>query len=386
MISGLGAPEDGNIFYPPELKDKLKKAIGKHKIYVPFARPKYTNPKYFIKDIEELINYNYRLADYLIDDTYDFFIFVISASDFLGHYGWHWWEDKNNKYHKIFKDLWRKIDEVVGLMVERWGDGYIMVISDHGMGRLKEVFLINKWLQQEGFLVLKGDDVKLSGINLKRNIKILLRTMFDFITKLFPTLGDYILFNFVRKMSKNKRFSQEVDFVKSKAFALDHCGLGNIYINAIDEKEREYVKSTIKFKLLSFFNSIGKNLELYSNEEVYTGKFLNNLPDLIFMIDSNLVEVNPSIREGKIIRAPLARNKTGSHRLEGILIVSGNSINQICKKIDFHKVDLTNVSQIVYILMNEMDFQNKTKSQHFSKKLPIEKQEIVKKLEDLGYL
>jgi len=37
------------------------------------------------------------------------------------------------------------------------------------------------------------------------------------------------------------------------------------------------------------------------------------------------------------------------------------------KKIDFHEVDLTNVSQIVYILMNETDFQNKTEGQRSPK-------------------
>lgn len=385
MASGLGAPEDADVFYPKNLRKKLRKAIGKHKIYVPFRRPKYNKPENFIKDIKHLIRYNYKLADALIDERYDLFLFVISASDFLGHYGWDWFENKSSKYHSAFKEIWNQIDEVLGLMVKKWKDANLMIISDHGIGKLKEVFLVNNWLQQEGFLAVKGRSHKLISSDVKKSTEISLKKSFDSLSRIFPGFEKYIPFDFIKKHFVYNRIIDDLDLNVSKAFALRHCGLGNIYINSDESEEYEKIKNSIINGLKSLCDRFGKHLQIYPREKLYKGNFLRKLPDLTFMIDNNQVEVSPLLCKGPLFVPPLAKNKTGSHRLEGIFIVAGPSVGN---KNDFSEIsELTDVVPTICKLL-AVDSPNK------SIEAPgieidnekIENREIVRRLKDLGYL
>lgn len=385
MASGLGAPEDGDIFYPKDLRKKLRKAIGKHKIYVPFRRPRYNKPENFIKDIKHLIKYNYKLADSLIDESYDLFLFVISAPDFLGHYGWDWFENKSSKYHKVFKDIWNQIDEVIGLMVKKWKDANLMIISDHGIGKLKEIFLVNNWLQQEGFLILKGSGKKLIASKTKKSTEISLKKTFNFFSSIFPGFEKYIPLHFVKKHFVYNRIIDDLDLNASKAFALRHCGLGNIYINSDESEEYEKIKSSIIDGLKSLCGRLGKHLQIYSKEEIYKGNFMRKLPDLTFMIDNNQVEVSPLLSKGPLFVPPMAKNKSGSHRLEGIFIVAGPSVED---KNDFSEISgLTDVvPAICKLLAVDSPKENIEAPGIEIDNEKIENREIARRLKDLGYL
>lgn len=385
MASGLGAPEDGDVFYPENLKEKLRKAIGKHKIYVSFRRPKYNKPENFIKDIRRLIRYNYKLADALIDESYDLFLFVISASDFLGHYAWDWFENKSSKYHKIFKEIWNQIDEVLGLMVKKWQDANLMIISDHGSGKLKEVFLVNNWLQQEGYLVLKGSGKKLISSETKKSTEVSLRKSFNFLSRIYPGFEKYIPLHFVKKHFVYNRIIDDLDLNASKAFALRHCGLGNIYINSDESEEYEKIKSSIINGLKSLCGRFGKRLQIYPKEEIYKGNFMHKLPDLTFMINNNQVEVSPLLSKGPLFVPPLAKNKTGSHRLEGIFIVTGPSVGN---KNDFRDIsELTDVVPAIFkLLALDSPRENIEAAGIEIDDEKIENREIARRLKDLGYL
>ena len=314
MISGLGAPEDGDIFYPADLKERLEKQIGKHRIYVSFARPQYSNPGVFIRDLEGLIEYNRRLADLLIDESYDFFAFIISASDFLGHYGWKWWKERSGKHHQTFRDLWKKIDDVVGLMVGKWGEGNIMVISDHGMGEIRDAFYVNKWLQREGYLTLKKSS---GGSTFKSSIR---KKGLRLIGKVAPRLADHIDRLRRRRGGAPVPFSEQIDMEKTRAFALEHSGLGNIYINAANGYSE--LRTEVMSRMRDFFGASGRKLEAYVKEEVFSGEFLDNLPDIVFMIDDNMTEVISGTPPGdELFRKHPTMNKTGCHRIDGIYIL-----------------------------------------------------------------
>jgi len=393
MISGIGAAEDSNIFYPASLKEELRKAIGPHKMYVSYPRPKYANPKIFIRDIKELIDYNYKLADYLIDDTYDFFIFIVSASDFLSHYAWHWWQDKGCKYHYIFKELWRQIDNLAGLMLKKWGDGEVMVISDHGMGRLEEIFLINQWLREEGYLVLRGDKCRLNPSRITRGLRVSLRTGFDLFARLFPSIGDYIFIKFIRKkVKKYYGVTHRIDFNRTKAFALKHSGLGNIYINAENESEYENIKGKVISGLRSFCQNSGRNIEIFSREELYRGSLSYKLPDIIFMINDNSTEVVPSTYKDTFFRKPIVNNKTGSHRIEGIFIMSGPFLKDRAGLIDnpelkdiFSAICCSLGMPLVGEVSNQVDLPQGLPREYGSDK-EKDTREVIGRLEDLGYL
>jgi len=386
LISGLGADEKGDIFYPKNLKQKLKSKLGPHKIYTSFGRPRYKNPENFISDLSKLIEYNHRLADFLLNDTYDFFFFVISATDFLQHYAWNWWTNKNSKYHEVFIRLWQKIDDVVGSMLKKWGNNNVMVVSDHGMGELKDRFLINRWLQEEGYLFLKG---KKGGYhNYLRGVKYYLREGFNLFAEIFPTLGDALFWKILRKKVKKFYFpSQNIDFEKSKAFALKHSGLGNIYINIEDENGREYLRlrDEIKNRLKAFLKSVGLKSEIYSKDELYKGDKINKLPDLIFMIEDNMTEVISAVEHNKMFISPKINNKTGSHRIEGIYIAKGPNIEKV-RDILNGKCKLKDIFPACCVIMGEGSPKEFATNQQRNSYEQSENDKIIEKLEGLGYM
>ncbi len=399
MISGLGASENGDIFYPKELKNKIREVIGRHRIYVPFRRIKYNNPKVFVKDITNLIEYNYKLADYLIDETYDFFIFVISASDFLLHYGWKWWRGKSSRYCSVFKYIWKRIDRLIGLMIEKWGNGNVMIISDHGMGELKEIFLINEWLEREGYLVKKFSYNKFGSFLSRRGVKLRLKFLFDVLVKVMPESVEYLLYNLFKRHRNRYGVVEDIDLRLSKAFALEHCGVGNIYINPDVETMYEEVKSSIINKLKNFCRSANKKLQLFTKETLYRGKFLDRLPDILFMIDDNMTEVVPFFSRGPIFRKPIARNKTGSHRMEGVIIIKDLPAKDN-SSINFNLFSLTDIFRIICVLLDESPLSKNDKvttevdeeclgnltSNMDEEKIVDNNHCIEKRLRELGYL
>lgn len=122
--------------------------------------------------LQERINLlNYALEDY--DDGLLFFYF--SSTDLQSHMLW-WDTDAKHpyrstaeaqKYFRHIKDLYRRMDAVVGDLLERYGDkAHIMVMSDHGFSNFKRQFNLNTWLRDNGYLgppdcrsILSGDDV-----------------------------------------------------------------------------------------------------------------------------------------------------------------------------------------------------------------------------------
>lgn len=389
MVSGLGASEDADIFYPPHLKDELTESIGRHRIYVSYARPRYGNPDRFVRDINQLIDYYYKLADALIDESYDFFTFVISATDFLCHYGWHWFTDEKKQFNKGFNDIWTRIDDLIGFMIKKWGDDNVMVISDHGMGELKEVFFVNQWLQNQGYLFFKQQNSSLTPAFVSRKLKTMLRDGFILCAKTFPLLADRIFVELTRKKKLSRHgIAGKIDLNRSSAFALEHSGLGHIYINSNGAPQGyDEIRNEISTALKNFIEASGRAIDIFSKYELYGPDANKNLPDIIFMIDENRTEVIPTLYKRRLFAKPLTLNRTGSHRLSGIYVISPEA----AKFDDLlpEKPGLADIFGAVCRIMGE-PFENishsNNKKEETNSLHMLEDENIVKHLTDLGYM
>ncbi len=113
--------------------------------------------------LEERMNLlNYALKNY--DDGLLFFYF--SSTDLQAHM--FWWDshekhptrstDQAQKYFGHLKDIYRKMDSVVGDILKRYGDqATIIAMSDHGFVNFKRQFNLNTWLRDNGYI--QPDDV-----------------------------------------------------------------------------------------------------------------------------------------------------------------------------------------------------------------------------------
>ncbi len=110
---------------------------------------------YVLKERLNLLKY----ATEHYDDGLLFFYF--SSTDLQAHMLW-WDSDEKHptrsandakKYFNHLKDVYRKLDNVVGDIIRRYGDkATVIIMSDHGLTRIKSQFNLNTWLRDNGYV------------------------------------------------------------------------------------------------------------------------------------------------------------------------------------------------------------------------------------------
>jgi len=114
-----------------------------------------TQADYVLKERINLLKY----ATEHYDDGLLFFYF--SSTDLQSHMLW-WDSDEKHptrsandakKYFNHLKEVYRKVDGVLGDILKRYGDeATIIVMSDHGFARFKRQFNLNTWLRDNGYV------------------------------------------------------------------------------------------------------------------------------------------------------------------------------------------------------------------------------------------
>ncbi len=235
----------------------------------------------FIKQLFETLEIRKKLYEQLWENVkWDVFMFVVTGSDRLGHFMWDAYEEEDHKYHKDFLRYFTEVDKIINDIVSKMDpEDKLIILSDHGMERIKTNVNLNMFLKQENILKLKDTE---------------------------------------------KNYNKIDD--GTKAFAMDP---GRIYINLEGKYPRGSVRPEDKEKIIEQLIEIFSKLEyggkkvikkIYRKEEIYEGKYLESAPDLI------LVE-NPGFRlKGKIDAAHLFEDEvfTGKHTLENSFLYFKN--------------------------------------------------------------
>ena len=162
MVCGLGAPEMAGIkyTYPPELKSEINKVVGGYEITASVLLALYNQEDKCLKNAEDVLRKRVMAAKYLINHyPCDFFACVFLMSDVIQHYFWRYMDTShpkhiaNSKYKNVIKDFYKKIDQAIGdLIAELPVDTNIIITSDHGFGACHGGFVLNKWLENNGYL------------------------------------------------------------------------------------------------------------------------------------------------------------------------------------------------------------------------------------------
>ena len=129
--------------------------------YKALSNKVFTNAEYATQAgsvLEERLNLlEYATEHY--DDGLLFFYF--SSTDLQAHM--FWWNSKMKhpsrsaeeagKWFNHLKDIYRKMDGVVGDIMKRYGkDATVIIMSDHGFANFRRQFNLNTWLRQEGYI------------------------------------------------------------------------------------------------------------------------------------------------------------------------------------------------------------------------------------------
>jgi len=154
-------------------------------------------------------------------------------------------------FSQVIPDLYRRMDELVGRVMEKIGDDpqtVLQVVSDHGFSQFRRGVNLNTWLYENGYLFLKDDE--------KRR-------------------GEWLA---------------DVDWGRTRAFAL---GLSGLFINrqgrekegiVPDGEELELLKAELISKLSGLFDEEKGQVainQVWDKDVFFSGPYKADAPDLL---------------------------------------------------------------------------------------------------------
>lgn len=295
----------------------------------------------FFDDIYELTRTRHKTIEYLMKNRpWDFFMCVFVGMDRVQHFLWDSLEtglsEKNVISDKIF-NYYNYLDEVVGGLIAKAGDETtVIIMSDHGFGRYKGDFLINKFLIDLGLFKVKEKKQKVTSTMKKVARKVGVDKAL--LTRLFGQ----------KKMESLRMTIQNVDWNSTKAFSLlahgIHINVKNRESSGCVESGKEYEKlrEMLINKLYTIKDPVTNRpviKKVFKKEEIYSGTEFDAAPDLI-LLSSDIDHYG--IYSTQYKDSIFCNNswKTGDHRQNGIFIINGPEIKNNYKIDNAEIIDL----------------------------------------------
>jgi len=317
LVSGfLTPPQAREITFPPSLISEISE-LKDYRIDVSFAQKwlftrsalRRIDKQKLLREQFEITAQHVAVAKKLLQ-IYDplFFIIVFRGTDTLQHYFW--------GQERILQSYYRKLDEAIEEILNCFKDTpNIFILSDHGFGPIaSKIFYVNTWLKQEGFL------------KLKENIKDRIFRKFFQVTFILDILERIFKLSIPLSPKRvgqvRKKIKSQIDEIKSYAYAESVGGLFGIKIL------KEEIKDELIRKLLDLKDEKGQTIikEVFEKEELYSGPFVKEMPDLLLLQDHKYM-FSDFLAE-KVFR-PFKTDRSGDHAngfIEGIFIASGPDI------------------------------------------------------------
>lgn len=154
LISGFVALELAKAVWPMTYRAALEQIGYQIDINTIKARE---SPEVLWQELTKTMAGRQKALNFLWEEPWDYFEFVITGTDRLHHFLWTAYEDPAHPSHQSFLDYYRHIDRLIGKIVAAYRkltntyDGFY-ILSDHGFtGIIQEVYL-NVWLEKNGYL------------------------------------------------------------------------------------------------------------------------------------------------------------------------------------------------------------------------------------------
>ncbi|MBI1912755.1 MAG: alkaline phosphatase family protein [Deltaproteobacteria bacterium] len=243
LTAGFVCPDLKKGTYPESAYDYLK-SMG----YIPDvdANRAATDPEGFFREAFLALEKRAEAYEHFLNnESWELFIGVITETDRLHHFFFDAALDGSHRYHETFVSFYRKMDEVVGRLFDRFmeitsGAGLFMTMSDHGFTVIEKEVYLNTWLKENGYL----------------------------------------------NLNPSREFFEQIDS-GSKAFAMDPS---RIYINvegryplgSVSDNDKRQVIEGLKKGLENItYNGRPVIKAVYGKDALYKGRATDKAPDLV---------------------------------------------------------------------------------------------------------
>lgn len=357
FVSGLLTPAGAtDASWPPELLGQLKRAVPEFN----FSPPGVFSPGEeldFVQQITDLNRTTLKTAKVLLGNKpWDFYMAVFMGVDIIGHFMWKQMVDGQRSGYqpksqteatlaKAIQTCYQQIDQAMGELMQAAGpDDYVVVMSDHGFGSLDRYIHVNTWLMKRGYLKFKNTPLTL----LKRVMYALGITPIT----VYQMLRALRLGERMRRTGRGGNSNQRAQALIKKAFLsfddvdwsrtrLYSFGFaGPIYVNQQGREpkgivppgaESEALLAQVTQDLKALRDpTTGEPLigDIYGRGQLYWGARANQAPDLLFM-PRDMKNAGFGLLEfGSNDWFTTVADRTGTHRMSGIVLLKGPGILQ----------------------------------------------------------
>ena len=319
MISGMLTPSlESEFTYPRGLREEIVEKFPNYQIELNW-RDYFGRKEQLIKDIYGQLKEKINLFWFLFHKEWNFMFFVFPEIDRIQHviFG----EQKLLDYYSLIDDF---LQGVLREIEDK--DVVLILISDHGFERVYKTVHINTYFENEGLIRLKTLNKLVRKIGATKESPVAAFFYFKFM-KIYKKLFAKSSRMLKKSITKSQYFKFEVE---SKAFMR---GFGRIYINhksrfvkgCVEDAAYAKTREEIIEKLEDLKDpETGRNVikNVYKSEEIYSGRFSNEGPDLVALMESGYTP-SPALG-GKVIRRQKLRK--GDHNLNGIFLAYGSAI------------------------------------------------------------
>jgi predicted AlkP superfamily phosphohydrolase/phosphomutase len=257
--------------------------------------------------------------------------FVFGAADPLQHQFYHALEEGHPQYPYLV-DFYTTLDEGIGrLLAHTTEETLVLVVSDHGFGRLHGFIHLNNWLIERGYLALKRDPLtRLRWLGHRMGYTP--ENIYQFVRRLGidprRSMNRGRVFNIARLMFLS---FANVDWERTTAFALGH--IGQVYLSprkGASYSDYQALVTQLRADLFEMTHpKTGEYLieAVHHRDEIYDGPYIDKAPDLVIEPRGyEHVAFGESAFASNHIVGPSLH--TGHHRMEGVLIMHGPGVER----------------------------------------------------------
>ena len=344
IVTGLLTPPGARFFtYPPELSERLagyQIDLDRFIDHKPFART--ATGEHRKREVEvslQLVHEFYEMEEKraltaleLMDsEPWDVFMVVFAATDRMGHYLWPYHRasdlddsDFSRDLHDAIRNVYRRIDEHIGTMVDRAGeDASIIVMSDHGMGPIyhKNTHW-NNWLYKQGYVTIESDSQRSPDAWLLR-----LGIPRDKIRRLVQRIPGLYGSRMVQKAKKVT--TAAIDYQRSQAYYVRIFDpVGGIRVNETGPAKDELCDRLIHDLYALTDPETGQPIVRWARrrEECFTGPYAEELPDIIVVMHPQYGSSDRLSNYSAVVTDRPQIGDPGGHHIEGIFIAHGPQV------------------------------------------------------------
>lgn len=366
LISGLDTPHELSPFmYPVEIRSELKQSGIRYRIDQQHLGNMRTDARRRaqLADIRESEQARTAALQHLSDERpCDFRMIVYGSTDQVQHHFWHFMDASHDKHDpagaaefgNAIRDTYAHVDEQLGVLLDECDDDTIvMVMSDHGFGPMSNVRLrLNQILADAGLLKFEEGSAP---SKLKQSLAGWLDRM------LRSTLSSDAKRRIAGMLPKLRTWFEtldeaKIDWAHTSAYVNEaYRSSPAIWLNRLQEltdAEADELRDRIEEIMLALVDpKTGEPVisSLDRPQEIYHGSHAEKAPDLLpsWWRDGFLLDQSSPAAPG---RPNVERSTTpieggvefaASHRLDGVLMMSGGPIHADFSFKDAKIVDVT---------------------------------------------